>query len=111
MWYSDNHTRCENLHTLEGLQERGFLQALQNVGRQVAKDGAKGWGKACHFFVRMGARRCPQPILGYPKQWGRAGTRPKEGWALAQEPKTYANGADAEKDQQDERTGGVFGDL
>ena len=42
MWYSDNHTRCENLHTLEGLQERGFLQALQNVDRQVTKDGAKG---------------------------------------------------------------------
>lgn len=42
MWYSDNHTRCENLHTLEGLQERRFLQGITNPGWQTGTRRAVG---------------------------------------------------------------------
>lgn len=41
----------------------------------------------------------------------RRGTRPKGGWVLAQESKTFGNDQDGEKNEQDERAGGVFGDL
>ncbi len=72
----------------------------------------RAFKKACLLFVRMGAARWPQPILGYPKREVAAReTRPKEGWVLAQESKTYGNDKDGERDEQDERAGGVFGDL
>lgn len=114
MWYFDNHTRCENLHTLEGLQERDSCRHYKTLAVRAAQRPC-GLGEGLSL-IREDGRNALAAAYTRVSQNSRAAreTRPKEGWALAQESKMYANGADDQrdkKDEQDERAGGVFGDL
>jgi hypothetical protein len=114
MWYFDNHTRCENLHTLEALQERDSCRHYKTLAGRPAQTPA-GLAEGLSL-IREDGRNALTAAYTRVSQNSRAAreTRPKEGWALAQESKMYANGADDQrdkKDEQDERAGGVFGDL
>lgn len=114
MWYFDNHTRCENLHTLEALQERDSCRHYKTLAGRPAQTPA-GLTEGLSL-IREDGRNALAAAYTRVSQNRRAAreTRPKEGWALAQESKMYANGADDQrdkKDEQDERAGGVFGDL
>lgn len=114
MWYFDNHTRCENLHTLEALQERDSCRHYKTLAGRPAQTPA-GLAEGLSL-IREDGRNALVAAYTRVSQNSRAAreTRPKEGWALAQESKMYANGADDQrdkKDEQDERAGGVFGDL
>ena len=114
MWYFDNHTRCENLHTLEALQERDSCRHYKTLAVQAAQWPC-GLGEGLSL-LREDGRNALAAAYTRVSQNSRAAreTRPKEGWALAQESKMYANGADDQrdkKDEQDEHAGGVFGDL
>lgn len=114
MWYFDNHTRCENLHTLEALQERDSCRHYKTLAGRPAQTPA-GLAEGLSL-IREDGRNALAAAYTRVSQNRRAAreTRPKEGWALAQESKMYANGADDQrdkKDEQDERAGGVFGDL
>lgn len=114
MWYFDNHTRCENLHTLEALQERDSCRHYKTLAGRPAQTPA-GLAEGLSL-IREDGRNALTAAYTRVSQNSRAAreTRPKEGWALAQESKMYANGADDQrdkKDEQDERAGEVFGDL
>lgn len=114
MWYFDNHTRCENLHTLEALQERDSCRHYKTLAGRPAQTPA-GLAEGLSL-IREDGRNALTAAYTRVSQNSRAAreTRPKEGWALAQESKMYANGADDQrdkKDEQDEHAGGVFGDL
>ena len=114
MWYFDNHTRCENLHTLEALQERDSCRHYKTLAGRPAQTPA-GLAEGLSL-IREDGRNALTAAYTRVSQNSRAAreTRPKEGWALAQESKMYANGADDQrdkKDEKDERAGGVFGDL
>lgn len=114
MWYFDNHTRCENLHTLEALQERDSCRHYKTLAGRPAQTPA-GLAEGLSL-IREDGRNALVAAYTRVSQNSRAAreTRPKEGWALAQESKMYANGADDQrdkKDEKDERAGGVFGDL
>lgn len=114
MWYFDNHTRCENLHTLEALQERDSCRHYKTLAGRPAQTPA-GLTEGLSL-IREDGRNALAAAYTRVSQNRRAAreTRPKEGWALAQESKMYANGADDQrdkKDEQGERAGGVFGDL
>ena len=114
MWYFDNHTRCENLHTLEALQERDSRRHYKTLAVRAARRPC-GLGEGLSL-LREDGRNALAAAYTRVSQNKRAAreTRPKEGWALAQESKMYANGADDqrdEKDEQNEHAGGVFSDL
>lgn len=114
MWYFNNHTRCENLHTLEALQERDSCRHYKTLAVRAAPRPC-GLGEGLSL-IREDGRNALVAAYTRVSQNSRAAreTRPKEGWALAQESKMYANGADDQrdkKDEKDERAGGVFGDL
>ena len=114
MWYFDNHTRCENLHTLEALQERDSCRHYKTLAGRPAQTPA-GLAEGLSL-IREDGRNALTAAYTRVSQNSRAAreTRPKEGWALAQESKMYANGADDQrdkKDEQDERAGEVFGNL
>ena len=114
MWYFNNHTRCENLHTLEALQERDSCRHYKTLAVRAAPRTC-GLGEGLSL-IREDGRNALVAAYTRVSQNSRAAreTRPKEGWALAQESKMYANGADDQrdkKDEKDERAGGVFGDL
>lgn len=114
MWYFDNHTRCENLHTLEALQERDSCRHYKTLAGRPAQTPA-GLAEGLSL-IREDGRNALTAAYTRVSQNSRAAreTRPKEGWALAQESKMYANGADDQrdkKDEQDERAGEVLGDL
>lgn len=114
MWYFDNHTRCENLHTLEALQERDSRRHYKTLAVRAAQWPC-GLGEGLSL-LREDGRNALAAAYTRVSQNKRAAreTRPKEGWALAQESKMYANGADDqrdEKDEKDEHAGGVFSDL
>ena len=114
MWYFNNHTRCENLHTLEALQERDSCRHYKTLAVRAASRPC-GLGEGLSL-IREDGRNALVAAYTRVSQNSRAAreTRPKEGWALAQESKMYANGADDQrdkKDEKDERAGGVFGDL
>ncbi len=114
MWYFDNHTRCENLHTLEALQERDSRRHYKTLAVRAARRPC-GLGEGLSL-LREDGRNALAAAYTRVSQNKRAAreTRPKEGWALAQESKMYANGADDqrdEKDEKDEHAGGVFSDL
>ena len=114
MWYFNNHTRCENLHTLEALQERDSCRHYKTLAVRAAPR-PRGLGEGLSL-IREDGRNALVAAYTRVSQNSRAAreTRPKEGWALAQESKMYANGADDQrdkKDEKDERAGGVFGDL
>ena len=114
MWYFNNHTRCENLHTLEALQERDSCRHYKTLAGRPAQTPA-GLAEGLSL-IREDGRNALTAAYTRVSQNSRAAreTRPKEGWALAQESKMYANGADDQrdkKDEKDERAGGVFGDL
>lgn len=114
MWYFNNHTRCENLHTLEALQERDSCRHYKTLAVRAAPRPC-GLGEGLSL-IREDGRNALVAAYTRVSQNSRAAreTRPKEGWALAQESKMYANVADDQrdkKDEKDERAGGVFGDL
>ena len=111
MWYFNNHTRCENLHTLEALQERDSCRHYKTLAVRAAPRPC-GLGEGLSL-IREDGRNALVAAYTRVSQNSRAAreTRPKEGWALAQESKMYANGADDQRDKKDERAGGVFGDL